>query len=278
MTNARTATYQVLASDFSVCKTITVASGTFTITLVASGSQPANGQCINVINYGTGVVTVARSGQNINGGTASLILPSASATAPVGAFIVSDGTNYFASMFTSQPGWRFLGTATGATTTVGPVVWTGTYQQFMVKYIIAGYNGGTPVGRILFGAASISTTAATNATTLQTGSTTPVTTAVSIPGAPLASLLAAIRRSGTMFVDGASGSFKTYEILGQSGDPSVSSVPVRFTAAGQFSDLGSDLPLQRMQLTVYDTLTTTTVSSQTFLTGTYISVWGKNND
>jgi hypothetical protein len=94
--NPQTATYQVLAGDFSACKTITVASGTFTITLVASGSQPPNGQYINVLNYGSGVVTVARSGQNINGGTASLTLAAGSATAPTSATIWSDGTNYFA--------------------------------------------------------------------------------------------------------------------------------------------------------------------------------------
>lgn len=97
--NAQTSTYQVMAADFASCKTITVASGTFTVTLVASGSQPTSGQCIYVINYGSGVVTIARSGQNINGGTASLTLAAASATAPTGAYIVSDGTNYEAQLF-----------------------------------------------------------------------------------------------------------------------------------------------------------------------------------
>lgn len=94
--NPQTGTYQVLASDFSNYKTITVASGTFTITLVASGSQPANGQYIDIVNYGSGVVTIARSGQNINGGTSSLTLGAASATAPQSTTIISDGTNYFA--------------------------------------------------------------------------------------------------------------------------------------------------------------------------------------
>jgi hypothetical protein len=65
---------------------------------VASGSQPATGQLIRIINYGSGVVTVARSGQNINGGTASLTLAAGSATAPTSAVVVSDGTNYFASV------------------------------------------------------------------------------------------------------------------------------------------------------------------------------------
>ena len=103
-TNAQSATYQMLATDFSGYKTITVASGTFTMTLVASGSQPAAGQYVYVINYGTGVVTIARSGQNINGGTTSLTIPAGSATAPTGALIDSDGTNYEAVLFGASSG------------------------------------------------------------------------------------------------------------------------------------------------------------------------------
>lgn len=95
-TNAQTSTYQVLASDFTSCKTIIVASGTFTITLVASGSQPADGACITILNYGTGVVTLARSGQNINGAAANLTGTAGSATAPTGWRVYSNGTNYFA--------------------------------------------------------------------------------------------------------------------------------------------------------------------------------------
>jgi hypothetical protein len=95
--NPQTATYQALAADFAGNKTISVASGTFTITLVASGAtQPSAGQSISVINYGSGVVTVARSGQNINGAASNLTLPAGSATAPTAAHVVSDGTNYFA--------------------------------------------------------------------------------------------------------------------------------------------------------------------------------------
>lgn len=99
--NAQTSTYQVVAADFTCFKTITVASGTFTITLVASGSQPAAGTWIKIINYGSGVVTVARSGQNINGGTASLTIAAASATAPTEAEIWSDATNYFGNITVS---------------------------------------------------------------------------------------------------------------------------------------------------------------------------------
>lgn len=97
--NPQTSTYQVLASDFSGYKTITVASGTFTITLVASGTQPANGQYIRIINYGAGTITIAVSGQNINGAVTSLALPPpTNAQQPTEAYIESDGSNYFASI------------------------------------------------------------------------------------------------------------------------------------------------------------------------------------
>jgi hypothetical protein len=96
--NPQTSTYQVLAADFDNYKTITVASGTFTMTLVPSGSQPAAGKYITILNYGTGVVTVARSGQNLNGGVASLTIPASTPTAPTSMRVISDGTNYFASL------------------------------------------------------------------------------------------------------------------------------------------------------------------------------------
>lgn len=127
-----TGTYQVLAADFSLCKTITVASGTFTITLVASGSQPANGTYINIVNYGSGVVTIARSGQNINGGTSSLTLPAASATAPTAAQIWSDGTNYFTEISGAASGAVVHTPTTGASMTfTGASTTTGTVDAFI---------------------------------------------------------------------------------------------------------------------------------------------------
>ena len=123
--NPQTSTYQVLASDFSAYKTISVASGTFTVTLVASGSQPANGQYINVVNYGSGVVTVARSGQNINGAAANYTLNAGSASAPTSTTIYSDGTNYFASIDQGTVG-TVTSIATTAPITGGTITSSGT--------------------------------------------------------------------------------------------------------------------------------------------------------
>jgi hypothetical protein len=94
--NPQTTPYQVLLSDFSNYKTIAVSSGTFTITLVGSGTPPPAGQYIKIINFGSGVVTVARSGQSINNAAANLTLAASSAAAPSSVMVESDGTNYTA--------------------------------------------------------------------------------------------------------------------------------------------------------------------------------------
>lgn len=102
--NPRTTTYTATVTDFQACKTITVSSGTFTLTLVATGTQPASGQCLWILNYGSGAITLARNGQNINGGTTSLTVPAATATAPTGAFVTSNGVDYFAFLFGASTG------------------------------------------------------------------------------------------------------------------------------------------------------------------------------
>jgi len=176
--------------------------------------------------------------------------------------------------------WQFLGSATGATVTVGPIIWTGQYRQLMMQYVIAGYNGGTPVGRLLLGAASISTTALTNSWAGSEGVTAPTTGAGAgaIPGVPLATTLSAIGRAGHALIDGASGSVKTVDIVGNEGTPAVATVPVLYRATSFFSDLGTNLLLLRAQLTVYDTLVAAAASAQTFTAGTQLVVWGRNND
>lgn len=116
--NPQTTTYTATTTDFNHCKVISTASASSTVTLVASGSQPADGKCVFVLNYGSGTITIARNGQNINGGTASLTLPAGSATAPTGAFIKSDGTNYLAFLFGGSGG--------NAMTRVGGYLYDGT--------------------------------------------------------------------------------------------------------------------------------------------------------
>jgi hypothetical protein len=179
--------------------------------------------------------------------------------------------------FVPDQGWVFLGSATGSTTTVGPIIWVGTYAQIMFQYIIKGYDGGTPVGRFLCGSASISTTAATNGSALSTASAAPDVSSVSKPGVPLAVTLSAIARSGWGWINGASGVIKQIDIVGHNGNPAAGTAPTLFHAASFFSDLGTNLPIQRAQLSVYDTLITTALSAQKFTAGTTLWCWGRND-
>lgn len=114
--NPQTSTYQVVTNDFEYCKAITVASGTFTITLVAAANQPASGRCIEITNYGSGTLTVAPSGQNINGSGSSLTIAAGSASAPIGLWIKSDGTNYFAQTLGGSSGTGGLPIPSGTQT------------------------------------------------------------------------------------------------------------------------------------------------------------------
>lgn len=182
-------------------------------------------------------------------------------------------------------GWAFCGTANGATVTVGPVSAStccsgGLCRQFLVYVMITGYSGGTPVGRLLTANGTISTTALTNSFSVSEGVTAPTTGsgATAIPGLPMAVTLSAIGRMATVYIDGASGSIKTMHAEGVEGTPSVATAPVLFRGASFFSDLGTNLALANFQLSVYDTLATTAVSSRTFNSGTYLAVWGRSTD
>jgi hypothetical protein len=175
---------------------------------------------------------------------------------------------------TPSPPCVTLGTANGATVTVGPVVWVGTYSIIRFHYEITGYGGGTPVGRLLVGGASISTTALNNGTSGYEGVAGTLTNMFSIPGIPLAITLSSIAREGTVTYFGRSGALKRYWVEGQNGNPSVSAASTVYRAVGSFSDLGTNLPLQRAQLTVYDTLVATAASTQTFSAGTTLTVEG----
>ena len=87
--NAQTASYSVVAGDFSSCKLITMSS-TAATTVTLLGVAPAAGRCIQVQNINTGAVTIARNGLNIDGSAQNIILGAYN-----GTFVISDGSNYF---------------------------------------------------------------------------------------------------------------------------------------------------------------------------------------
>jgi hypothetical protein len=105
--SASASSYTILAAAFSqaspACGNIILQSGVVTVTVVASGSQPAAGTCVTIINYGTGLVALTPNGQNLNIGDYSF-----SGSTPYylytanGITLVSDGANYYGQVFTAS--------------------------------------------------------------------------------------------------------------------------------------------------------------------------------
>lgn len=173
--------------------------------------------------------------------------------------------------------WTFLGQAllSGSNATVGPIVWTGDFEEIWGVYFISGYSN-VAVGRLMMGAASISNTALTDGSRISANVTAP-TSCPSIPGVPLSPTVDNTARGGRFWISGASGSLKTYNIEGWNGNPSVATPTNLFRACGSFSDLGTNLPIQRLQLRAYDAITGT-ASTRTFNSGTYLCAWGRKSN
>lgn len=175
--------------------------------------------------------------------------------------------------------WTYLGvqTATVSAISTPVLVWANTCQEYEFHYIITGYSGNA-VGRFLVGGASISNSGATNATAFSEG-VTASSSLTAAAGVPLAVTVTAIAREGWIKVYGASGAIKSIDLNGQNGNPSASTAPTLFRATGFFSDGGTNLPLQRAQLSVYLAITGSAISSTiTFNGGTSIEGWCRNGD
>lgn len=195
----------------------------------------------------------------------------------------------------SAKNWTFLGRSqlAATATTVGPIIWTGSYANLYFEYIITGYQGAA-IGRLLCGAGTPSTTALTNAvrviefTSATLGPGIAITGSVfgsgatNQPGLPLSALATAtnVARTGIGWLWGDSGSLKSVKIEGTNATTAtvaLGATPSTIMASAYFSDLGTNLPIQQMQLTSYTAVSGTTIGSA-FNIGTYLTVWGRNND
>lgn len=110
--------YAVTPTDFFSCNTVAIANGNWTVIMPSVAAQPQRNQCADIVNYGSGTVTIQRNGQLINNSVAALS----------GSYhIVSDGINFNAYVYSAS-------SATGTVTQVvcgngltgGTIVTTGT--------------------------------------------------------------------------------------------------------------------------------------------------------
>ena len=173
--------------------------------------------------------------------------------------------------------WTFLGTGTASNAVrTSTVTWQGTYQQLMIEYFIKGHSNSS-VGRLIVGpTAGPSETATDHA--CQLIETTTATNTVSIPGWPLTGSIANRSRHGFFFINNQLSFSKRCTGIGQHDavTPVASTAPTGMSFSGSWINTTS--LIQSAKLANYDTLIATTVSTRTFDPGTYISVWGKNND
>ena len=176
---------------------------------------------------------------------------------------------------TGGKNWVFLGQGTAsAATSTGTITWAGTFKQLMVEYFIAGYAG-NGIGRILVAnSGTPSPTATTCCTSIIVGVTAAPATPVSNSGWPTAIAAGLVPRYGWLHVSNISGVVKRATGHGQYGGTAPTTVPTQVRIEGMSSQTTL---IQTLVMTSY-TLATGNVIGGTMNAGTFVNVWGRNDD
>ncbi len=176
---------------------------------------------------------------------------------------------------TGGKNWVFLGQGTAsAATSTGTITWAGQFKQLMVEYFIAGYAG-NGIGRILVAnSGTPSPTATTCCTSIIVGVTAAPTTPVSNSGWPTAIATGLVPRYGWLHVSNINGVLKRATGHGQYGGTAPTTVPTQVRIAGMSSQTTL---IQTLVMTSY-TLATGNVIGGTMNAGTFVNVWGRNDD
>jgi hypothetical protein len=141
--NPQTSTYLATATDIGNCKNIPIASGTFTLSLPAS---PPTSGCVDITNIGSGVITVSRNGNTINGTTSNFTISAASAAAPLSLRVWSASSGYTAQPYGGSGGGSGVSSFTGDGTILSNSASTGAVTATLVNAgagTVLGDNGGS---------------------------------------------------------------------------------------------------------------------------------------
>lgn len=176
----------------------------------------------------------------------------------------------------SAMSWYFLGQGVANGTVRSNVVsWVGTYKQLWIEYYISGYSN-ISIGRVICGTtAGISETAGTHCSSLIEGVTLN-STSVSVPGWPTGVTLSNVARYGHMYIMNVANQVKRMTGHGQHSGTAPTTVPIQMRMAGMYNNTTS--LINSIGFVNYDNITATVVSPRTFNAGTYINVWGRNDD
>jgi hypothetical protein len=161
------------------------------------------------------------------------------------------------------------------------VSWTGSFLQLRVEYYIAGYAGAA-IARVLVG-----TTTPNETAILMTAKqiSTPLLVNViantpSIPGWPTAGgTPAAVQRWGTMDINNPPLALKCMTGTGQyAGGPTAATAPTMFQTAGMW--INTTTAINAISLVSYATNVAVAPAAigLGITAGSYITVWGRNND
>jgi hypothetical protein len=172
--------------------------------------------------------------------------------------------------------WQFLGQATASTAVrTGTITWSGTFKQLLFEYFISGYSG-SAIGRLIVGpTAGLSETGTTFCTSLIEGVTI-TATSVSVPGWPTAVTAGAVARCGWMYVDNQAAVVKRMSGHGQHSGTAPTVVPTQMRMEGMFNDTTN--LINKAELASYAAITGSAISAITFNAGTFLNVWGRNDD
>ena len=269
LTNATTAarTYTFPDKDITVAGLVDITgtnsgtnTGDQTITLTGGVTGAGTG------SFATTVVTNA----NLTGDVTS----SGNATTIGSNKITRDMLNSTA--VTGGKNWVYLGqaTASGAVRT-GTLTWAGTFKQLRVEYFIPATTG-TMIARIITGpTAGPSETATTFCASIIEGVTLN-TTSVSVPGYVTSVTVSTAARYGIMEMSNQASVVKRMTGYGNLGGTAPTTVPTQERFNGLYNNTST--LVNSISMVSYATLTATTVHTSTFNSGTYVNVWGRNDD
>lgn len=173
--------------------------------------------------------------------------------------------------------WTFLGQGTAsATVRTTDVTWGGQFQQLMIECYVTGTSNST-VPRLIVGSSAGPSESALLMNS-QFIETVTATNNLAVPGWPLSGSIANRSRYAIWFINNQQSVAKRARGFGEHNLPT----PIAGTASVgmQYSSTWINITdlIQSARMTNYDAVTGAVVSARTMNAGSYLNVWGKNND